>query len=206
MSAVDKGTHRPVAIKGLTLLWTKDDGSLSDVHLYFDEALIAAQLGHPPKALQSVPPPAVPSGTEEIEKTRAPAEGADVKVVRDLLEAYENRNETSYLAALDDDVDLHLLETVKPLHGKNDLRQQMRAAHKAIAQLDTSIDNVWGIGQFVVVEYHVVGEQRAPIGWIPSQKDNLIKMFIVDLIELRGGKVAHVWRYDNPAQILPNPG
>ena len=75
----------------------------------------------------------------------------------------------------------------------------------AIAYLATSIENGWGFGPFVVVEYHIVGEQRRPIGWIPVPKDALIKMSIVDVIEMREGKIARVWRYDNPIQILPSP-
>ena len=55
---------------------------------------------------------------------------------------------------------------------------------------------------FVVVEYHIVGEQRGPIGRIPAQKDNLLKMFDVDVVQLKDHKITHIWRYDNPAQLL----
>ena len=74
--------------------------------------------------------------------------------------------------------------------------------NKSIANLDSSIDDIWGIGDFVVVEYHIVGEQKGPIGKIPAQKDNLLKMFDVDVVELKDHKISHIWRYDNPAQLL----
>jgi hypothetical protein len=38
-------THKSAGVKGLTLLWTKDDGSIIDVHVYFDVAAVQAQLG-----------------------------------------------------------------------------------------------------------------------------------------------------------------
>ncbi len=206
MTGMHKTAHKPVTFKGLTLLWTKDDGSISDVHLYFDDALLKAQAGVGPKGLASPPPPAMPSGEHQvIEQTRSPVESANVKVVRASLEALENKDEPAYVATMTDDVEIATLESAAPLRGKPEARSYLKAINKAIGQLDTSVDNVWGVGSFVVVEYHVVGEQRGAIGWVPAQKDNLLKMFVVDVVEMKAGKIARVWRYDNPAQILPSP-
>jgi ketosteroid isomerase-like protein len=206
MSGIHKAASKPVTIKGVTLLWTKDDGTISDTHLYFDEALLKAQVGVGPKTLMSIRPPSMPSGAPQtVEQARSPAESANVTVVRASLETLENKDESAYLATLADDVEVTTLEGAKPLRGKTEARAYLNAMHKAIAQLDTGIDNVWAIGPFVVVEYHVVGEQRGPIGWVPAQKDNLLKMFVVDVAELHDGKIARVWRYDNPSQILLMP-
>ncbi len=101
-----------------------------------------------------------------------------------------------------DDVETLGLESPRPAHGKADARAYMKAMHKAIGRLDTQIDNISGIGSYVVVEYHIVGEQRGPIGWVPAQKDTLLKMYIVDVVELTGGKISRIARYDNPMQIL----
>ncbi|MBV9948258.1 MAG: nuclear transport factor 2 family protein, partial [Myxococcales bacterium] len=35
-------THRSVAFRALTLIWTKDDGSITDVHVYLDTAIVKA--------------------------------------------------------------------------------------------------------------------------------------------------------------------
>jgi ketosteroid isomerase-like protein len=206
MTATHKETKRPVALKGVTLLWTTDDGSIRDYHLYFDEALLAAQIGTGPKQLQSLPPPQVASGEPEtVEQTHLPEEAANVAVVRASLEALENRDETAYAAAMIDDVEITTLEAPKPARGRAEARAYFKAIHKSIAQLDTSTDNAWGIGPYVVIEYHIVGEQRGSIGWVPIQKDNLLKMFVVDVAELQGGKIARLWRYENPTQILATP-
>ncbi len=77
--------------------------------------------------------------------------------------------------------------------------------HKAIAYLDSSILNLWGIQQFVVVEYSIIGEQRRAIGWIPARPHSVIKIYMVDIVELSDGKIARVWRYDNPSQIVSSP-
>jgi ketosteroid isomerase-like protein len=206
MTGTHSASHQPVTIRGLTLLWTKDDGSLADIHLYFDEALVNAQLGVGPKALAGLAVPSAPSSpAQSFEQARSAEEGANVATVRASLEAFEEKAEAAYLATMTDDVEVSTLESVKPARGKNEARGYSRAMHKAIAQLDTGIDNVWGIGAFVVVEYHVVGEQRGPLGFVPAQRDNLLKLFVVDVIEMQSGKIARVWRYDNPFQIQLMP-
>jgi ketosteroid isomerase-like protein len=202
------GVHnsKTVAFHGLTLLWTKDDGSISDVHLYFDEAQVNGQLGVGPKQLTTLPPP--PSGSsprQDYEQARSPEERSNVDVVRAALDALENNDEAAYVATMTDDVEVTTLESAAPSRGKAEAGRYVQTMNKAIAHLDTAIDNVWGIGPYVVVEYHILGEQRGPIGWVPAQKDNLLKMFVVDVAELKGGKIAHLWRYDNPAQILSVP-
>ncbi len=203
MSAVHEATHKPVVLNGVALLWTKDDGSISDVHLYFDEALPKAQAGVGPKSLVAPPLPVVLSAPPQVfEQSRSGEETANVVVVREWLSALENNDEPGYLTALTEDFELYTLEAAKPGHGRPDARAYYASIHRSIAQLDTSIDNIWGIGNFVVVEYHTVGEQRGALSWVPAQRDNLLKMFTVDVVEMRGGKIARIWRYDNPTQIL----
>src|SRR5581483_3477886 len=107
------------------------------------------------------------------------------------------------LATMSDDVEVTTL--VLSRKGKAEARNYFRDRRKSIGNLDTSIDNIWGIGNYVVVEYHVVGEQRGPIGWVPAQKDTLIKMFTVDVMEIQNAKIARIWRYSNPSQIVSTP-
>jgi ketosteroid isomerase-like protein len=206
MSGIDRASKKPVSIRGLSLLWTRDDGSISDVHVYFDEAILKAQLGAGPKGVQAPPAAAPPKGErQELVQANVPEEQANVAVVRASLDALEGGDEAAYLGTMADDIEVMGLESTQPLRGKTDLRAYYRAMRKSIGNLDTQIDNVWGIGSFVVVEYHIVGEQRGPIGWIPAQKDNLLKLFLVDVVELASGKIRRVWRYDNPSQILSTP-
>lgn len=206
MTGTHKATQRQVSLKGVALLWTKDDGSIADVHLYYDEALANAQAGVGPKALLALAPPQPPAGPpEEVEQARSATEGTNVAVYRAALEALENEDEPGYVATMSDDIELTTLEGPEPARGKLEARAYFRAMHKAIGHLDTSITNAWGIGPYAVVEYQVVGEQRGPLAWIPAQKDNLLKLFVVDIAEVKDGKIVRVWRYDNPVQILSLP-
>jgi ketosteroid isomerase-like protein len=192
---------RPVALRGLALLWTRDDGTIADIHFYFDEALLAAAVGQGPKALRGLPPPApAPAVREEVEQAGSPEEAANLALVGHVLDALEN-DAAAYVGAMRDDVEINVLEAARPARGRQVAAAYYAAMQRAIARLDTQLDNGWGIGRYVVVEYHIVGEQRAPIGFVPVGKDPLVKLSLVDVVELTGGKIARIWRYDNPMQI-----
>jgi steroid delta-isomerase-like uncharacterized protein len=199
-------THSAITFKGLTLLWTKDDGSISDVHLYFDVAVVKAQLGSGPKGLVAPPPPAL--GKEEpkvFEQSVSPQDKSDVAVYESALDALERKDLPRYVDAMTDDVEVYTLERAQPMRGKDDAKAYFKAMHKAVGQLDTTVQNSWGVSdrvQFAIVEYFVAGEQLGPLLWIPAQRDKVIRLELVDIAEIRDGKIARVWRYDNPAQIV----
>jgi len=129
----------------------------------------------------------------------------NVGTVRTALDALEN-SEPMYLNSFTDDIEVHTLERADPARGKDEPRAYYRATHKAIAQLDTTLVNGWSMPNFAVVEYTIAGEQIAPLGWIPLQKDAVIRLHVVDVCEIRDGRIARVWRYDNPSEIVaPGP-
>jgi ketosteroid isomerase-like protein len=209
-------TRKQVAFKGLTLLWTKDDGSVTDMHVYVDVAVVRAQLGVGPKDLLALPQAVPPRDPAEVfeqaqvdsedkpdDERTSPSRGRNVNValVQSALDALENDNEAAYVGAMTDDVELHALEQPRPSIGKREARLYYTAIHRAIGQLDTTTENAWGVARFALVEYSIAGEQMAPIGWVPAQPDKVIRLQVVDIAEIRDGKIARVWRYDNPAQI-----
>jgi SnoaL-like domain/SnoaL-like polyketide cyclase len=200
-------THREAVFNGLTLLWTKDDGTVTDVHVYVDIALVKAQMGVGPKDL--VPPqPAMPTGPVQIfERPQggAPNDKGNAAVAQAWFDDLEDLKESAFVDAVANDVDIFTLEKAKPIHGKEEIRAYYKAMHRAIGQLDTTVLNSWGVAQFAVVEYTLAGEQLAPIDWIPAQRDRVIRFEIVDVFEITAGKISRVWRYDNPAEIWSPP-
>jgi ketosteroid isomerase-like protein len=206
LTGMQRETEKPVAFRGVSLVWTKDDGSITDLHLYFDQAVLEAELSSNPKAAAKLPLPPLPAGPPEVvEQLGTPEERENVLAVRRALDALESNQESAYVAAMDDDLILTTLEDTPPLRGKAGARTYFRAIHKSVARLDTTIDNIWGIGPCVAVEYHIVGEQTGPIGHLSAETGNLVKLFFVDVLELRAGKIARVFRYDNPSPTLVIP-
>jgi ketosteroid isomerase-like protein len=200
-------THRAATFKGLTLLWTKDDGSIVDVHLYVDVAVVKAQLGVGPKDLLALQPPLPGGGAPQVfEQVGSAEEKANVAAIRASLDALEKNDEAAYSGAMTEDVEVHTPERAQPFRGRDGAKAYFKAMHKAIGQLDTTVDGIWGVGQFVVVEYSVAGEQIGPLGWIAPQRDKVIRLQVADVDEMRDGKIARVWRYDNPAQIAASRG
>ncbi len=209
-------TQKPVTIRGVTLLWTNDNGTISDCHVYFDVAAVKALLGAAPGAkparaaaasrpndLSNLAAPSMPSGPPQYIDPKV--EQDNVATVRGALDALES-NENAFLDSLTDDVEVYTLERSEPARGKEEARAYFKALHKAIAQLDTTMRNGWNVAQFGIVEYTIDGDQRGPLGWIPQQHDQVIRLHIVDVDEIRDGKIARVWRYDNPGEILaPGP-
>jgi ketosteroid isomerase-like protein len=195
----------------LTLLWAKDDKPISDCHVYFDVAVVKAQLGAGPKALTGLPAPRLPTGeTEVFDPT--PQQGDNAAVVKTALDALESTNERAYLAYFTDDVEVNTLEHAAPVRGRDQaVKAYFKAMHKALGQLETTVANAWPVSQFAIVEYAIAGEQLGSIGWVPLQlspqkEPHVVRLQVADVAEIRDGKIARVWRYDNPAQIaLPGP-
>lgn len=198
-------TQKPVVFRGVTLLWTKDDGTLSDVHVYFDVAVVKAQLGAGPKELAGLPAPPVPAGPARV--IDAAAQDPDnAATVRAALDALENQSERAYTDTMADDVEVHTLDRAEPARGKDAQRAYFMATHKTIGQLDTTVENGFSAGPYAVVEYSITGEQLAPIGWVPLQRDRVVKLHAVEVDEVQNAKIARVWRYDNPAEMAtPGP-
>lgn len=221
-------THKPVTLRGLALLWTRDDGSITDVHLYFDVAAVKAQLGVAFEATPSrkaglkdsgagmTTTPAFASnmatdagaGAPQIfDQASSPDEKAGVALGHAALDALEGSSDAAYANTMADDVEIFTLARPQPSRGKADVVAYFKAMHKAIGQLDTTVTDAWGIGPFAVLEYTIAGEQLGPIGWIPAQRDKAIRLHVVDVIEVRAGKIQRVWRFDNPSEVLAtSPG
>jgi ketosteroid isomerase-like protein len=144
----------PVTFRGLAILATKDDGTIANVALYFDETLPAA---NPP-----------PGSHLEVEQARSTEETTNVGVVRTELDALETKDAGASV---------------------------LRGIYKSIAHIDISVDDLWGVGSYVIAAYHVTGEQ----------KKDLIKLYVVDVIELQDGKISNFRRYANTAQQLALP-
>ena len=200
-------TGKPVTFQGATILWTRDDGSIVDIHTYFDVAVVKAQLGAGPPELASLPVPAAPTGAPQVvEQQNTPVEASNVAAVHASLDAFEKPDSVPYLDTLTDDIEILNPARATPARGKADAKTTFTAMHKAIGSLDSIVDNAWGIERDVVVEYSLNGPQSGPLGWVPARADRPIDLKVLDVVELHDGKLAKIWRYTNPAQILTAGG
>ncbi len=196
-------THRPVVLRAIALLWTKDDGTITDVHAIFDVAAVKAQLGAGPRELAALPVPAMAAGApQSVDQARTMDEAATVELARSWVNTLERPDDAAFLAAVADDVQIESPERAAPMRGKDELKAYFKALHKAVGQVDAIIENAWGFDRTAVVEYTLNGEQLGAYGWVPAQRDRVLRLHVVDVIQTQGGKVAHVWRYEDPAEAM----
>ena len=136
------------------------------------------------------------------EQAHSTEETANVAEVHTWLDSLEHNDDVAFLAAMTDDVVVDSPERPAPSRGKDDRKAYFKMIHKAIGELDTRVDNAWGVGSVVVVEYSINGEQIGPLNWVPLKNDRVVRMHVVDVVELVGGKIAHVTRYESPGEVL----
>ena len=192
-------TQQPVVIQGLTLLWTNDDGILSGLHVYFDEGVVRAQLGSGSVELKKLPRPAPGAGMPQLfERGGTPEEAANVALARAMIQALEDGNENGFLATMTDDIEVFTTDHTEPSAGKNAARDYFRTMRGSIRHLDTVIQNAWGVGSFVMLEYAITGLQQAPLPRVPFAAGRPLHTQFVDIAEMRDGRIAHIWRYADP--------
>jgi ketosteroid isomerase-like protein len=198
-------TEKPVSIRGATLLWTRDDGMLRDVHVYFDVAAVKALLGAGPKELGGLAAPSMPSGS--VQTIDASGQEPDNAVsVRAALDAFDSNNENAFVDAMAEDVEVHTLERDEPRRGREEQRAYFRSMIKAIAQLDTTTDSTLSVGPYAIVEYSITGEQIGPIGWIPLQSNRVVKLHVFEIDEIANARITRASRYENPSEMAtPGP-
>ena len=196
---------RPFGIAGIALVQTKDNGTVSDLRLYFDEAVLHAQLGGEPKSLAALPPVRLFEGPATIiEQQHTPDEARLARGASDWLDNLES-HEAAYTRAMTDDVVLETRESAAPLTGQAGAHAYYKSLHRSIEDgtLDTQLlPPPLAADGFVAVEYRIVGAMRDRIAFVPNLRAP-IAMYVVDVLQMRGDKIAHVWRYDDPLQILP---
>ncbi|HSY42055.1 MAG TPA: nuclear transport factor 2 family protein, partial [Polyangia bacterium] len=186
-------TGKSVVIRGLTLLWTDDDGVISEIHVYLDEEAVKAEL-----TAGQAPAPVALTAPQVLEHAGTKEEAANVAVARGVLQALEDDKESAFVSSMSDDLDVVMPGTSETVHGKSGARSYFKSTRKSIRQLDTIVQNAWGVGSFVVVEYALAGLQTASSRRPGGTADGALhplQVHYVDIAELRSGMIARIWRY-----------
>jgi hypothetical protein len=207
-------TQRSITFSGLTLLWTKDDGTILDMHVYFDAGLVQAILSGSGSTSAAPPYAAVAAAPQVFDpvRTTAATGAGPVELVKAWLQALEDGKEAAYAGSLADSVEIQTLERTSPLRGRDEARKYFRDVRGAVGQLDTTVNNAWTVGDYVVVEYGIDGEQIGPVKWIPLlatqpvPATQLVHFDIVDICQVEDAHISKVWRYDDPSQLLGRKG
>ena len=142
VDGASRPTHKAVVIKGLTLLWTKDDGSITDVHIYFDVAVAKASSGSDRRSSSRCPAHRQPPGPPQVyEQAGTPDEKTSVRSRgrRSTPSRTTTRRPTSTRRPTTRS--LHARARAARARARTPRGRTSRRCDKSIGQLDTTIDN-----------------------------------------------------------------
>jgi ketosteroid isomerase-like protein len=194
--------HGAASFDGITFLSTTDDGTITDVHVYFDVASVKVQLRAASEKLANHPIPKETSASTDIVKAMDTSEETEnVAVVRAMLDSLERRDDAAYVRSLADSIEESVPDRALTLHGKDEVRGRTKALIRAISQLDTTIHSANGADRFVVVEYTLSGVLVGPLGFL-APTNRVVTLHVVDVIEMGEGKVISLREYGNFAEVL----
>lgn len=197
-------THATARLRGLTALWVDADGAVTEIHVYFDVGAAASQLqgkgAQPPAAVAT--PTAAP---QSVVEQGTGMETDNSATMRAVVDALEGDSEEAYAAYVADDATFFLPRGPGTAGGKGAASAFYERLHGALGELETSISNLWPIGHFVVTEYSIAGVQLRPLDSQPLIPYRVVRLHMVDVAELRDGRIIRLWRYENPSEIEREP-
>ena len=199
-------TDKPVAIRGVSLLWFNLNGLIGDVHVYFDCGAVLAELGAAPNAaIQTGPIPILAPSPEVTVASGTPEEKANIAVVNASWDALEVKNEAGYLAPFADDVEVTRFDRVSPERGKDARRKFFRWVTTGLSSLAQTPLNAWGAGNFVIEEYTINGVHSGKLTQAPPSGHTL-RLDFLDVYEMHDGKLTRAWTYGNSLELYAQAG
>ena len=197
-------TQKPVVIKGATLLWTKDDGTLTDIHVYFDVAAVKAQLGAGPKELEGLPPPALPAGSRRSSTRRGKSPTTPRRYAR---RSTRSRTRATPRTSRSWPTTSRSTRSIAP--GRRAARRAARLLPRD-AQVDRPARH---LDRQRLLRRHLRRRRvldhgradRADRLGPPAARPGG-EAARVEIDEVQNAKIARVWRYDNPSEMAtPGP-
>lgn len=204
-----KATEKKVGVNGADVMWFNPDGQIKESHTYMDMGTVMSQLGvskqkaRPLATLPSTPPQMVMGGGADEQK--------NVDAVTKMMGAFEKKNDADFLGAAADDIawdDMTMPDTMK---GKAAGKKFFKDVTTAFPDLKVSIQNSWGVGDYVIMEDTMQGTMKGAFMGIPA-KNKPVNMHGLDIVQMKDGKVVHGWTYANGAEmaqqlgLVPAPG
>jgi steroid delta-isomerase-like uncharacterized protein len=206
-----KATNKPMSLMGLTISWTDESGKIKKQNTYVDTGSVMAQIGAS-KAKTRPALTAIPS-MESWAAKGTPEEDKNVDVAKSVYGAMEKlatekdkkKAEADMLAIVTDDMVYDGNTMPEAIKGKDKAKAGPLELAKAFPDLKMTVNNAWGFGDVAVVEYTMSGTQKGAFMGKPASKKAL-NVHGVDIFQVKDGKVAHLWTYENGMEMAMQLG
>lgn len=204
-----KATNKAVGWQAATVQWWNEAGQIKEEHLYWDMNTLLSQIG-----VSKQKGPAVPTLGTKAEMFTANGSEAETKnlgTLKGFYGAFEKKSATDFLAVWGDASEWHDNTTEKVSKGSKDAKAYFEMNAKGFPDAKVTINNQWGIGDFVVTETTMTGTHKGTfMGIKPTNK--AVNLQGVDIALVKDGKLVKGWSFGNSLQaaeqlgLLPKPG
>ncbi|MDB5215340.1 MAG: hypothetical protein JWO86_3267 [Myxococcaceae bacterium] len=198
----DKPTNKKVGWRGASIYWFDDDGLVKRELNVLDPMTILGQLGRGDSKARVRPAAATPTApTQWVTAKDTPEEAVNLETVKAFYGLFEKKDDKAIVAAMTDDVVHSDLAQPDDAKGKDGAKKEVGVWLKAFPDLKMSATHAWAFGDVVVAAVETTGTFKGPLGALkPSGKTATTHG--VDVIDMKGGKIARVTSYTNARDFL----
>ncbi|MEA2746344.1 MAG: hypothetical protein QOI41_487 [Myxococcales bacterium] len=198
----DKPTNKKVGWRGVSIYWFDDDGLVKRELNVLDPMTILGQLGRGDSKARVRPAAATPTApTQWVTAKDTPEEAVNLETVKAFYGLFEKKDDKAIVAAMTDDVVHSDLAQPDDAKGKDGAKKEVGVWLKAFPDLKMSATHAWAFGDVVVAAVETTGTFKGPLGALkPSGKTATTHG--VDVIDMKGGKIARVTSYTNARDFL----
>ncbi len=201
-----KPTNRPVGVSGATVAIYNDDGLIKELHIYDDQANVMQQLDPKAKKGSFRAPPTLATQIETV-SAGGPAEDKNLaagKAMYQLLDDHKVKDLCAGMASNDAPIDDYSMPV--SFKGTKGCADYIGSFVKAMPDFKTQpLANQVAIGPDLVTEGVSQGTHKGPFGPFKATGKPLALHFL-DIVQLKDGKVAHLWSYANGVELLTQLG
>ena len=200
-----KPTEKSAGGMGFTVAWFTPDGLIKKEDRYTDFGTTMAQLG-----MGKMKPPAIPTAAASVQAHVAkgtPDEDKANGYTTAMYASLDAKKQDDFLATIDDAGDFvdYAGPMATTVQKKADAKKFFGMWTKAFPDAKTTINNSFGVEDFVITESTMNGTQKGAMGAIPASKKP-VTLHSVEIYQLANGKMIHGWSYSNGAELMMQIG
>jgi steroid delta-isomerase-like uncharacterized protein len=200
-----KGTEQPIGHYGLSVVSFGPDGKVTHENRYGDLGAVMTQIGGSKAKATARPIPEIPKTPDVVNAANTPAEEKNLEIAKSALGALESKKEADFTALLADDVQNDGLFAIETTKGKDGAKKFFKTFTTAFPDAKFETSRALAIGDYAIVESVLKATQKGALGSIPATKKP-IAVHLVDVFQIKDGKIAHAWTYQNSLEMQEQLG
>ncbi len=205
-----KATEKKVGMLGADVTWFTPEGLIKEHHVYYDVATVLSQVGVSKQKARPIP--TLPTGLPPVVVSNGAAdETKNVDAVKTMNAAMESKKEADFLAASADNIEWDDMTQPQTSKGKAEAKKYFKEVTTAFPDVKSTVNNAWGVGDFVIAENGWSGTHKGTFFGIPATKKS-VSVKGLDVFQFKDGKLVHGWSYSNNVDfmtqlgLMPKPG